>query len=205
MYSECIHCSRIGSQCDGPNFMAMSADQLLDWCKKRKAALGWTSAQLAEAAGIPKGTIDRLLSGNPSDFKYETIRPVLKTLVGGSFEGNPCPTPPGGSSSDAEHEAALAELRAENARLKDRIINAEPQHREDIEKARTEERAKIDYLKKSVAAKNKVIAALAILLLVALVVIIIALIVDMTNPDRGYFWMSQMFQTQGVPKTGSIR
>lgn len=91
MYLECVSCPKLGSSCDGPNFVAMSAQDLLEWCKMRKAKLGLSNAKLAELSGTPKGTIDRLLSGDHPDFKYETIRPMIKALVGGSFSGNPCP------------------------------------------------------------------------------------------------------------------
>lgn len=71
----------------------MTAHELLEWCKLRKTNLGLSNAKLAELSGTPKGTIDRLLSSDQPDFKYETIRPLIKVLVGGSFDGNPCPSP----------------------------------------------------------------------------------------------------------------
>ncbi len=94
MYLECVSCPKLGNTCDGPNFMGRSAAGVLEWCKARKKHLGWSNAKLAEESNMPKGTIDRLLSGEHLDFKYETIRPMVKALVGGSFDGNPCPAPP---------------------------------------------------------------------------------------------------------------
>lgn len=91
MYLECVSCSKLGKACDGPNFVAMSAAELLEWCKLRKAHLGWSNAKLAEASNMPKGTIDRLFAGSHIDFRYETIRPMVMALAGGEFTGNPCP------------------------------------------------------------------------------------------------------------------
>ena len=90
MYFECVHCPKIGCLCDGPNFLALPSRDLLEWCKQRKALLKWSNAKLAEEAKMPKGTVDRLLSSDPVDFKFETIRPILKALIGGSWGSNPC-------------------------------------------------------------------------------------------------------------------
>lgn len=108
MYDDCITCDKLGCSCDGPNFVAMSAVELLDWCKRRKQHLGLSRERLAEISGVPIGTINRLLSGTHYDFRYETLRPIIKVLVGGSFDGNPCPTP----------DILIKTIMDENARLK---------------------------------------------------------------------------------------
>ena len=109
MYTECITCPKLGVYCDGPNFVAMSAIELLEWSKARKKHLGLSNAKLSELSNMPKGTIDRLFAGHHLDFKYETVRPMLKVLVGGQFNGDPCPNP----------EDHTAELQLENEKLKD--------------------------------------------------------------------------------------
>lgn len=109
MYLECLSCPKLGVYCDGPNFVAMSAIELMEWCKARKKHLGLSNAKLSELSNMPKGTVDRLFAGHHLDFKYETVRPMLKVLVGGKFNGDPCPNP----------EDHTAELLQENAKLKD--------------------------------------------------------------------------------------
>ena len=35
MYLECVSCPKLGITCKGPNFVAMPAHDLWEWCKKR--------------------------------------------------------------------------------------------------------------------------------------------------------------------------
>ena len=70
MYKDCLNCPELGVTCDGPNFVAMTAAEILEWCKLRKAYLKMSNAKLSEISGVPKDTIDRLLSGEHLDFKY---------------------------------------------------------------------------------------------------------------------------------------
>lgn len=116
MYEKCLNCPKIGSTCDGPHFFSMSAPVLLEWCKSRKKFLHLSNEKLAELSGIPKGTIDRLLSGEHLDFKFETIRPLIKVLSGGEWIEAPCPDEP---NNFAYEKIAL--LEEENKNLKEKL------------------------------------------------------------------------------------
>lgn len=168
MYDECLSCPKLGISCDGPNFVAMSARDLLEWCKQRKARLGLTNAKLSEMSHVPKGTIDRLFSGDHMDFKFETVRPLLRCLVGGSFDGNPCPAP---DDNENQHLHEIIEQQKESIRLLEEENNR-----------------MLEFFQGQLAANKKYIITLAILLGVTLLVIIAALIVDRLNPNIGFFW-----------------
>ncbi|MCQ2512036.1 MAG: hypothetical protein MJ092_01420 [Lachnospiraceae bacterium] len=56
--------------------------ELIKWCKNRKATLGLSNAKLAEMSGVPIGTIDRIMSGNYTEFKYSSIQPLVAILLG---------------------------------------------------------------------------------------------------------------------------
>lgn len=197
MYTECITCQKIGISCDGPNFVAMSAQELLTWCKARKAHLHLTNGRLAELSGMPKGTIDRLFAGDHVDFRYETIRPLIKALAGGDWSGNPCPDP------GEDIDAALDDLRKQHA--------AEIAWRDDKIKHFTEENDRLrnhfekenGHLMEENKRKNRYIAVLGVLAIVALLYIIVTLIIDVTDPSRGYYWLEgllhlpQSFMEQG--------
>ena len=105
MYDKCFNCHKLGVACDGPNLFALPSREILEWCKQRKSKLQLSNAKLAELSGTPKGTIDRIFAGD-SDFKHDTIRPIVRALIGSELSGNPC-----GMDSDT------AKLEAENARL----------------------------------------------------------------------------------------
>lgn len=191
MYSECLNCEKIGVSCDGPNFMAMGAPELLAWCKARKAHLHLTNGRLAEMSGMPKGTIDRLFAGEHVDFRFETIRPLLKALTGGAWSGNPCAAPQEDNAlQDELHrmeqkmkrmDEKARELAEENARLQDHIKEANKQHGEQLK-----------FLRGEIKRKNKFVTVLAILSVVALLYIIVTLIIDMADPSRGIFWLESL-------------
>lgn len=178
MYLECLSCPKLGISCDGPNFVAMTGDELLEWCKERKRRLGWSNAMPAETSGIPKGTIDRLFSGSHTDFKYETIRPLVQALVGSELGGTPCP------DAGQEENETIKRLEEDNARLNEYVDQIEKQHNEDIKELKKEKQEEIDFLKSEVKNKRGYIKTLAI----ALTIIFVALAVDYTNTHLGFFW-----------------
>jgi len=177
MYLECLECPKLGTTCKGPNFVAMPAHDLWEWCKKRKAQLRLTNQQLADLSGTPKGTIDRLFAKDQADFKYETIRPVIRVLVGGEFDDE-------ATCQDPQQDALAAEqikrLEEENAKLKETIA--------ELKEAKAEKKEEIAFLKGEVENKRGYIKILVVLLSICILVICGALIIDRMNPDIGFFW-----------------
>lgn len=190
MYSECISCEKIGKICDGPNFMAAPVPELFSWCKKRKAFLGLSNGKLAELSGVPKSTIDRIFAPNYEriDIRIETIRPILKALVGGEFKGNPCPEPPGDDSPKATERLAQCEIELKWQQDKIATLKRETEvlleqiHEKDI---LLKERAA--FLRQ----KDSYIRILGITSAVCIAAIVAALIVDKLNSDIGFFWIAE--------------
>lgn len=194
-YNRCITCSSIGVHCDGPNFLAMDMHHLSEWCRLRKDYLHsldtkWTNAYIAEQAGVSKVSVDRFLSGNVEDIKTSTIARILKVLVNGSWGQYPC------SMAAAEKEP----IYMDNPTLIERCERLQA----DLDAARADDRQKIDFLKEQLAGKDKLLAerynfikrkdraivTLSIFLGIAVILILAALVVDIINPDYGYFWHS---------------
>lgn len=174
MYKECLNCPKIGVSCDGPNFMALTAAEALEWCKLRKNHLKMSNAKLSEISGVPKGTIDRLLSGEHLDFKYESIRPILRALIGGTFDNNPCPDP---HEADNQKQSELIErLQAENASLRETISKYERIHHDDMQQIAAESQQTIDYLKAQIKDRKIVSLLLSVGLVIAVVAMIVMLI-----------------------------
>jgi len=188
MYTECLTCPKIGKTCDGPNFFAMSTPELLAWCKARKKEIKASNAQLAEMSGMPKGTIDRLFAGEHVDFRYETIRPLLKALTGGTWSGNPCAAP----EEDEVLQKKIQELEAEITK-RDESIQQYKKNYDDLTTlvANTNKRheEQLHFLRGEIKRKNKFVTFLAILAVVALLYIIVTLAIDLTDPSRGIFWL----------------
>lgn len=207
MYSECLTCPKIGVSCDGPNFFAMSTPELLAWCKARKAHLRVSNARLAELTGgaIPKGTIDRLFAGEHTDFRYETIRPLLKALTGGAWSGNPCDTP----QEDGELQKRVRDLEAEirwrddkiqhltenHSSMTTLIANTNKRHAEQM--ARHEE--EMAFLRDQVKQRTRTSTVMTVIAVLALLYIIVTLVIDLADPSRGYYWLDGLLHLpQGI-------
>lgn len=178
MYIECITCPQLGKSCDGPNFFSVSATELLSWCKRRKKHIQISNSDLAELSGTPKGTIDRLFSGSPDvvDFKHETMRPILKVLVGGQFCGNPCPSPPTADNPgiterlrECEHEMRWQEDKIKRLEMETEVLLEQVREKDQLLHERR------DFLKR----KDKAISILGAIVGVCVVVMIVTQIVGL--------------------------
>ena len=170
MYEKCVKCPKVGISCEGPHFFTMSAAGLLEWCKERKKFLKISNEKLAELSGIPKGTIDRLFSGEHLDFKFETVRPIIKVLAGGEFVEAPCPEEPNNFADEN-----ICRLEEENARLKEHLVD---------------EQEKTSFFKEQYSFRGKAIIALTTFLGISILLIFAALIIDLANHDVGFFWVT---------------
>ena len=52
----------------------------LEKIEEYKRRLGMTTAELAEKSGVPKGTLDKILSGVTKDPKRETLKAIARVL-----------------------------------------------------------------------------------------------------------------------------
>lgn len=186
MYKECITCQKLGAECDGANLIALPSKDLIEWCKLRKAHLKISNAKIAELANVPKGTVDRIFAADGEvDFRYESVRPLVQALLGGTFDGNPCPDP----NPNEQAEETIKRLEADNKRIQELYYKTLQEHREDLSAERTAE----DFLIKQIKVKDRRILVLSILLALSLGAIIIALVIDSLNSDIGFFWLEEIF------------
>lgn len=199
MYESCVNCPKIGVSCDGPNFVAMSANELIAWCKARKKHLDLSNQRIAELANVSKGTVDGLLAAAHADFRYETIRPILKVLIGGDWSGDPCPDPT--SDERAHYEEKIHQLESEIAWRDDKIkhlTDTNESMKTLITNTNKRNKEQTDFLQHAIGNKNRTILILAILLALCLGVIIAALIIDRLNSDIGFFWLESLFKPHSI-------
>ena len=69
-------------QNDMNEVLSLNSKELIDWCNARKKQMHLSNAKLANATGVPEGTIDRILTGKNLEFRYSTIQPIVKLLIG---------------------------------------------------------------------------------------------------------------------------
>ena len=164
MYEKCLSCPRLGVSCGGPRLPSMPADDLLEWCRQRKAQLGLSNAALAEKAGLPKGTVDRLFAWSHADFRYETIRIIVKALIGWETGY--------GNFPDSRHE---------DVGLQEKVSLMEEHQHENLDT--------IHFLRRQITTRQRTIWVLSALLGIAILVIITALVTDLMNNNVGFLWL----------------
>lgn len=60
----------------------LNPQDLISWCRQRKKALELSNQKLSDLSGVPIDTIDRVMSGNYTEFKYSSIQPIVSILLG---------------------------------------------------------------------------------------------------------------------------
>lgn len=65
-----------------PQVMSLNPTDLINWCRNRKQFLGLSNQKLADQSGIPVGTIDRIMAGKYTEFRYSSIQPIVSVLIG---------------------------------------------------------------------------------------------------------------------------
>ena len=65
-----------------PQVMSLNPSDLINWCRNRKQFLGLSNQRLADQSGVPVGTIDRIMAGKYTEFRYSSIQPVVSVLIG---------------------------------------------------------------------------------------------------------------------------
>ena len=169
MYEECITCEKLGTKCDGPNFMLMSTMDIVDWIDRYQHVHHITNSELAEMSAVPKGTIDGIKARKRTDIRHETLRPILRALMGGENLGGPCP---------GTDEKTATGLETENKSLKHDLQLAEKliDHQEREIKRCTKG------LKEQTVAIGVLIASCAIIF----IALIAYLMLDMENHNAGF-------------------
>lgn len=184
-YNACLDCANLGKTCDGPNFLAMTIERWVEWCKLRKMYLHMTAQQLSDASGVSLPTIERIFSGRTKDPALSTVQLITKALVNGSWGMYPCSDPNGEAAELAarcqqlqkdladmtlkkDHFKRLSEDRIEMLKTKDGQLKAA-----DINMG---ERA--DFLRR----KDKAIGFLGAALAVVTALLIVALGSDAIIP-----------------------
>lgn len=182
MFSKCVSCKWLGETCGGPDFYLLSAEELTAWCRHRKEYLHLSNAKIAEAANMARGTVDSFFASTHADFRYETIRPILKALIGEMCESEPCQAL--GESERARIEAEVGHVRMENARLEAAMQREQEEHQQSIEFMKSE----IAKVRATSNGRKKLVYVIGVCLLITFSIIILALYVDASNMNMGFFW-----------------
>lgn len=182
MFKKCVSCKRLGESCGGPDFYLLSADELISWCRQRKEYLHLSNAKIAEAANMPRGTVDSFFANTHADFRYETIRPILKALIGDKYSVEPCQ-----AIGDAERTRINAEIEhvhSENERLASAMQREHDEHQQSMEFVQYE----LSKVRETSNGRKKLVYILATCLFFTMFLLMLAFYFDLQNPDVGFIF-----------------
>lgn len=182
MFSKCVSCKRLGETCGGPDFYLLSAEELTAWCRQRKEHLHLSNAKIAEAANMARGTVDSFFASTHADFRYETIRLILKVLIGEMCESEPCQAL--GESERARIKAEVEHVHMENARLEAAMRREREEYKQSIDFMQFE----ISKVRATSNGRKRLVYIVGSILLLTFAVIMLGLFIDANNTDVGFFW-----------------
>lgn len=196
-YNRCVTCPNLGVRCDGPNPLALTPERRIEWAKLRKDYKGFTNAYIAEKAGLAELTVTRFFAGTMKDMRVSTLEAIYRVLVDGTWGQYPCPLDFSNEDDDTDCvsckklQDAIAAERQKIDHLKKQVAFAESQMLEKDAQIRSkderlQERANFIYR------KDRVITILSVLLSISVLLIIAALLIDISNPNIGFFWVERM-------------
>lgn len=196
MEKKCANCEHLGRDCP-KQMLYLTLDNLIDWCRSATARLHLTHDDVAKTSGVPKGTIDRVLSRQSADCKYATIHAIVVDLLGRLGVESPCLDELLAADS-AETEA----LMAQNAEMERKLWDAERENRllqkqvdsfaSDREFLRSQVNTKdrqLGMLSRTLKGWRIAVISLGSLVFLLLSLVIVALLVDKVNPNIGFFWL----------------
>lgn len=185
---ECASCERLGVSCAGPQFIAMEPAELTSWIRRRKAVMGLTIDDIAARAGVSPTTINRMLSGTWTNYRLESVSPILQVLLGGSWPALSCAAETGQEMfalRDRVHhlEGELSATRDSAGQLHESAQDNADALRAQIAQLLEQ----IDQLRRQLARYRHLAYALGIALFLGMFAMILLLLYDLSNGNVGYF------------------
>lgn len=188
MKKDCSHCDHLGRDCP-KKLMMLPLDEIIDWCLYIMMRYKITHEKIAQLSGVPKGTIDRILSKQSEDCRYSTIHAIVCAL----FEFL-------GISSVCLDEVA-AETVAQADEAKHQMVDYEKEcqglrnqveelvlQRNFLSKQISKKDDTIDDQSNTIREQRRLLKITTVLLGLSAALIFIALLMDRLNPHLGFIW-----------------
>lgn len=183
----------------------MDTPQLFEWLREAKKLRGLTNKDIADATGLPLGTIDPIMSGKRTEVRRSTLQPITAYLAKLHEDTLPPDTQEQAELNTNALEGLKMVVQIRDAELKalndayDHLKKGYYNLREDFDKAAADSKAKVEFLKQENKRKNRWVAILAAITIVLFSAIIAVLVYDLTHPDIGWHQpVAQWFSSLGA-------
>lgn len=150
--------------------------------------MGLTIDDIAARAGVSPTTINRMLSGTWTNYRLESVSPILQVLLGGSWPALSCAAETGQEMFALR--GRVHHLEGELSATRDSVgqLLESAQDNADALRAQIAQLLKqIDQLRRQLAQYRHLAYALGIALFLGMFVVILLLLYDFSNGAVGYF------------------
>lgn len=194
-YEKCLTCPELGKTCDGPNFLAMDTAEMGEWCKIKlqNQRPDITYDRVAAETGVSKSSVYGFLNGTHTDYRLDTIRPILKLIIGGEWDNNPCGSL--NNSEKAKYEETIRHLEREVTHRDKTISRCETEIadlKELVRNTNSRHTNSQEFMREQIRGKNRTIIVLSVVLGAFLLMAIGQMIVDKADPSRGFIWLKNL-------------
>lgn len=197
-FNKCFECAYLRNGCSGPNLSVMTVERACEFLQICRQRLGYSYQKVADLSMLSIITVKRILTGQIKDPGFLTMQALSFVLVSDPKGKHPCAM----HLVNEETHNAVAACKEAQAALARKDA--------EFEQLRQSDREKIDFLKQQVAfkesqmiekdkllherasfmrRKDATLIVLGLLLLICLVLIIGALVIDRSDPTKGFFWL----------------
>lgn len=190
-HENCSNCHAGEMPCLG-DLIFMEPEQRIEQYRAWKKEAGYSNIHIAEESGLSEVSVSRFFAGQTKDTKVSTLIDILRVLFRDRYY-----------NCRKQHAQNISRTQTDN--IDDIKSRMHEQHEADrriidylkteIEKRDAQIRTKDKHLNQRadfIYRKDRVITILSVLLGVSVLLILSALVVDVINPNVGFFWMEQM-------------
>lgn len=193
MYRVCLNCPKLGVTCDGGNLMTMPSAELLEWCRMRKKIRNLSIHAIATLSGVPEGTVTRVFAPDAkTDFRVDTMRPIVCALIGGELGKNPCPDPAEESTAEwlrdqiIYRDGVIADLRTRLESESKENHESSAILRQELAEEKAEHTADVAYYRGQAESLRRFTRLLSAALVVILVVLAVLTTYDALHGHIGW-------------------
>lgn len=194
-YRNCRKCPHLGVRCEPP-ILGLAREQVYAWCRDMKQDRGWSNEKLAEEARTSKTTINRILLGSAPGLNAETLSSIVCALLYGEYAETgewtryPCIAKERATIGCADCEELERQLQKRTAgdRVKIDFLKQQVTFAESQLEAKDRQ---LDQNMDIIRRKDRAVVVLAVLLGLSVILILAAMVIDLTNPELGFIWMSR--------------
>lgn len=196
MNLKCQNCPKAGTHCSHQRLLGRSSQELLELCKAKAKAKGWSHERVAREADISVGTVSNYFSGKHQGCNYDTLCRLVWVLFddANDFE---CPSTLQDTIAQqvatiseqneiiARQEATIQALEQKNTELSTHMEKLEHLHQEIFEEERASDQ-------KIIRNMRRALRLFIALFVISFLIIVAGLVIDYLHSGIGFFWLDHL-------------